>query len=55
MNEELEKLRENEDWICEQIFQWWISGKPYKKWFTDNFLQMKIDFDEQFCNLRKKY
>lgn len=36
----------SEDDIAEKIFDWWISGKPYSKWYADKYLQMKIDFDE---------
>ena len=35
-----------EDDIAENIFDWWISGKAYSKWFADSFLQQKIDFEE---------
>ena len=40
LNDELE----NE--IAENIFDWWISGKSYKKWYADKFLQLKIDFGD---------
>ena len=33
-----------EDEIAEAIFDWWISGKPYKKWYADKYLQQKFDF-----------
>ena len=33
-----------EDEIAEAIFDWWISGKPYKKWYADKYLQRKFDF-----------
>lgn len=36
-----------EDMIAENIFDWWISGKSYKKWYADKFLQLKIDFDTE--------
>ena len=36
-----------EDIIAENIFDWWISGKSYKKWYADKFLQLKIDFDAE--------
>lgn len=36
-----------EDEIAEKIFDWWISGKSYKRWFADTFLQLKIKFDEE--------
>lgn len=43
---EVEGYREpTEDEIAEKIFDWWISGKPYSKWYSDTYLQMKIPFD----------
>ena len=33
-----------EDLIAENIYDWWISGKSYKKWYADKFLQQKFDF-----------
>ena len=36
----LTEAQENE--IAENIFDWWISGKPYKKWYADKFLQQNI-------------
>lgn len=35
-----------EDEICENIFYWWISGKSYKEWYANEFLQQKLDFKE---------
>lgn len=35
-----------EDEICERIYEWWISGKPYKVWYAETFLQQKMDFGE---------
>ena len=32
-----------EDMIAENIFDWWISGKSYKEWYADKFLQQKLD------------
>lgn len=32
-----------EDLIAENIYDWWISGKSYKKWYADKFLQLKFD------------
>lgn len=32
--------------IAENIFDWWISGKGYKKWYAEKFLQMKLDFKD---------
>lgn len=28
----------------EEIFDYWISGDNYKKWYAENFLQQKLDF-----------
>jgi phosphoadenosine phosphosulfate reductase len=43
---EVEGYREpTEDEIAENIFDWWISGKSYEKWYADKFLQLKIHFD----------
>ena len=36
-----------EDIIAENIFDWWISGKSYNKWYSEKFLQQKIDFGEE--------
>ena len=33
------------DEIAEKIFSWWISGKSYKKWYADTYLQLKFDFE----------
>lgn len=35
---------QREDLIAENIYDWWISGKSYKKWYADKFLQQKFDF-----------
>ena len=32
--------------ICENIFDWWISGKSYERWYADKFLQGKLFEDE---------
>jgi len=34
-----------EDEIAEKIFSWWCSGVSYSKWYSDTYLQQKIDFD----------
>jgi hypothetical protein len=34
-----------EDEIAEKIFNWWISGKAYSKWYADTYLQQHINFD----------
>lgn len=36
---------EQEREIAENIYDWWISGKGYKKWYAEKFLQMKLNFD----------
>ena len=36
-----------EDEIAEVIFDWWISGKPYKQWYAERYLQLKIDFNNE--------
>ena len=28
------------------MFDWWISGKSYKKWYAEKYLQQKIDFGD---------
>lgn len=35
----------SEDEIAEAIFDWWISGKPYKQWYAEKYLQQQINFD----------
>ena len=37
---------QREDLIAENIYDWWISGKSYKKWYADKFLQTKFEFTE---------
>lgn len=37
---------QREDLIAENIYDWWISGKSYKKWYADKFLQLKFEFEE---------
>ena len=32
--------------IAENIYDWWISGKPYKKWYAEKFQQLKLDLGE---------
>jgi hypothetical protein len=40
-------LTEEQEWeIAENIFDWLISGKSYKKWYADKFLQLKLKFTE---------
>lgn len=45
-----EKLKQNgfvnHNLTPKQMFDWWISGKSYKKWYADKFLQQKINFDD---------
>jgi len=35
----------SEDDIAENIFEWWISGKAYNKWYAEKFLQLHLDFE----------
>lgn len=35
---------EQEQEIAENIFDWWISGKAYKKWYAEKFLQYELEF-----------
>ena len=37
---------QKEDLIAENIYDWWISGKSWKKWYADKFLQLKFEFPE---------
>lgn len=37
---------QREDLIAENIYDWWISGKSYKKWYAEKFLQLKFEFEE---------
>ena len=37
---------QREDLIAENIYDWWQSGKSYKKWYADKFLQLKFEFEE---------
>ncbi len=37
---------EQEDAIAENIYDWWTSGKAYKQWYADRFLQKGL-FEEQ--------
>lgn len=34
----------SEEEKCEQVFNWWISGKSYKEWYAETYLQLKINF-----------
>lgn len=36
---------QREDLIAENIYDWWISGKPYKQWYAEKYLQKQINFD----------
>ena len=36
---------EQEREIAENIYDWWISGKSYKQWYAEKFLQQKLDFE----------
>lgn len=36
---------QREDLIAENIYDWWISGISYKKWYAEKFLQLKFEFE----------
>lgn len=36
---------EQENEIAENIYDWWISGKSYKQWYAEKYLQQQINFD----------
>lgn len=38
--------KDEEDIIAENIFDWWVSGKSYNKWYSEKFLQQKIDWGD---------
>ncbi len=38
---------EQEREIAENIYDWWISGLSYKKWYAKRFLQYTLDFDKE--------
>ena len=38
---------EQENEIAENIYDWWISVKSYKRWYAEKFQQMKLDFGEK--------
>lgn len=42
----VEDIGYTEDEIAEAIFDWWISGKPYKQWYSDKYIHLKFDFGE---------
>lgn len=44
-SDRLTEEKENE--IAENIYDWWISGKSYKEWYADKFLQTKLEFPEE--------
>lgn len=33
------------DVSAEYSFDWWISGKPYRQWYSEKFLQTELDFE----------
>jgi len=37
--------KDKEDIIAENIFDWWVSGKSYNKWYSEKFIQQKINFE----------
>ena len=36
---------EQEHEIAENIYDWWISGMSYKRWYAERFLQYELEFD----------
>lgn len=38
---------EQENEIAENIYDWWISGKSYKRWYAEKFQQLKLDFGDE--------
>lgn len=47
INQSGDKKRQDEqleDEIAEAIFDWWISGKPYRQWYSEKCLQLALDF-----------
>lgn len=38
---------EQENEIAENIYDWWISGKSYKQWYAEKFLQLKLNFNNE--------
>lgn len=36
---------EQENEIAENIYDWWISSKPYKQWYAEKFQQQDL-FDK---------
>ena len=37
----------SEDEIAEWIFDWWVSGLPYRKWRNERFRQRRLEFLEE--------
>lgn len=38
--------QDKENLIAEMIFDWWVSGKSYSKWYADKYLQLSLDFED---------
>lgn len=36
--------------IAERIFDWWISGKSYERWFADTYQQQRLPFNDDNDN-----
>ena len=45
--EQLSKGDLGRDEIAEAIFDWWISGKAYDKWYSEKCLQLALDFNHE--------
>ncbi len=39
-------MEEQENEIAENIYDWWVSGKAYKQWYAEKFLQAKLNFEQ---------
>lgn len=40
-----EQNKPSEDEIAEAIFDWWMSGKSYNKWYAEQYMQLALDFN----------
>ena len=36
---------EQENEIAENIYDWWISGKSYQKWYAEKFQQQNLGLE----------
>lgn len=40
-----EQIEPSEDEIAEAIFDWWLSGKSYNRWYAEKYMQLSLDFN----------